>query len=47
MIAIYWETTMNQPEVIINGRKQGASPKNGIYNKKTWYILKNKIKIKN
>jgi len=27
---------MNQPEVIINGRKQGASPKNGQYNKKTW-----------
>ncbi|ORX43821.1 hypothetical protein BCR36DRAFT_406649 [Piromyces finnis] len=37
--ALYWNKVMNQPEVIINGRKQGASPKNGIYNKKTWSDL--------
>jgi len=37
--AIYWEKTMKQPEIIINGRKQGASPKNGVYNKKTWSDL--------
>ncbi|ORY37357.1 hypothetical protein LY90DRAFT_55363 [Neocallimastix californiae] len=30
---------MLQPEAIINGRKQGASPKQGQYSKKTWSDL--------